>query len=191
MTTHEGLPPSSSQAQDLLRMVCVAASAPYAREVDVDLYGIQSSKGGPIKIGVTRDVYKRLDALQTASPYRLELKMLIPGMGIAERTLHSLFADHRLSGEWFDPAPAVLDFIGGRLDPESVLRLPVQADAATWGSLDRYGYEDAIRERWPYARRSRVWSDCQRILGWRVRQHGTLTAAHEWFAESDRAAVAS
>lgn len=55
------------------------------------------------KIGVTQDVKKRLQQLQTANPYPLELIASWESddcMGLEER-LHDMFFNKRASGEWF------------------------------------------------------------------------------------------
>lgn len=55
-----------------------------------------------VKIGQADDPAKRLAALQTASPYVLDLLCFFPNEGNqAERALHAKYARYRLSGEWF------------------------------------------------------------------------------------------
>jgi len=71
-----------------------------------DLYFIRSA-GGPIKIGVSNNVPKRLRGLQTSSPYKLELACTVVGGAMQEPEYHALFAEHRLEGEWFSPAPEI------------------------------------------------------------------------------------
>lgn len=69
------------------------------------VYCIQSTDGGPVKIGKARSVEKRLAALQTAHPYKLTVIATIQNGGREmERKLHRRFADRRLNGEWFDIA---------------------------------------------------------------------------------------
>lgn len=71
------------------------------------VYFIQAGKRGPIKIGVARNIRKRLDALQTASPYRLRLRASVFGDERTEAAYHRMFDEHRMSGEWFKPARAI------------------------------------------------------------------------------------
>ena len=54
-----------------------------------------------VKIGRTYDLPKRLAALQTASPVRLEVLACIAAPPHIERDIHSRLFEHRTSGEWF------------------------------------------------------------------------------------------
>lgn len=56
---------------------------------------------GQVKIGYSKEPFKRLASLQTASPYRLELLAIVPGTEETEDQLHRKFASYRLAGEWF------------------------------------------------------------------------------------------
>lgn len=77
-----------------------------------DVYFIQAVNGGPIKIGIAVDVESRLETFQCGSPVPLRIVGVIRGAGIStEQRLHRRFAAHRLHGEWFEPAAALLDFI--------------------------------------------------------------------------------
>ena len=69
--------------------------------------------GSRIKIGYTRFVEKRLDALQRASPVHLTLVGLIPGNKVSEEYLHLKFIKIREHGEWFCKTPELLHFIKG------------------------------------------------------------------------------
>ena len=55
------------------------------------------------KIGIARDVKRRLVALQIGNPYPLELVGFVPvdDPENAERYLHTRFSRCRLQGEWF------------------------------------------------------------------------------------------
>jgi hypothetical protein len=74
------------------------------------VYFIQAGARGPIKIGLTSDVRRRLFSLQTASPQPLRLLGGIPGGQGLERALHRELAAHHIKGEWFRPAPEVRRF---------------------------------------------------------------------------------
>ncbi|HEY6254511.1 MAG TPA: GIY-YIG nuclease family protein [Xanthobacteraceae bacterium] len=66
------------------------------------VYMIQAGgEHGPVKIGVTDDVEKRLIGMQTGNHQRLVVLRLFEGGAAEERLLHERFADHRLDGEWF------------------------------------------------------------------------------------------
>jgi len=85
-----------------------------------DVYFIRSKTGGPVKIGVSRDVNKRLGALQTAHPYRLVVVATIHNGGVsAERSLHEQFAEFRLNGEWFEWSPGLGRLIDDLLPVET------------------------------------------------------------------------
>lgn len=63
---------------------------------------------GPIKIGIARDPESRLAGLQTAHHSRLSILATRKGGRATEARYHVRFAEHRLTGEWFKPAPAIL-----------------------------------------------------------------------------------
>jgi len=75
------------------------------------IYFIQSENDGAIKIGITKDIKKRLKALQTSNPYKLNLLYSINGGKSLEDNLHNKFKQYRLNGEWFEPAQEILDYI--------------------------------------------------------------------------------
>jgi len=87
---------------------------------------------GPIKIGFTKDVGKRLISLSTANPYPLRLLVIEPGNIEMESEIHNDFRDYRLDGEWFLPHPKLLKYIedvkrwntiNGFIEPDSRLDL--------------------------------------------------------------------
>lgn len=62
---------------------------------------------GHIKIGITKNVGERLNALQTANAMELEYYygMRVKSMNdasVIERELHEKFQEDRVRGEWFD-----------------------------------------------------------------------------------------
>jgi len=83
---------SEAEAREFEAQVAVAKQGAHRAGVAFDLarldsgsyvYFVQAGEGGPIKIGVTRDIGGRLRTLQTGNPYRLRLLALIHG----EKTL--------------------------------------------------------------------------------------------------------
>lgn len=65
---------------------------------------------GPVKVGLSGDVRRRLFSLQTASPYPLEIAYAgqIDGDAKAlERRVHGFLNDHHMMREWFNVAPDV------------------------------------------------------------------------------------
>jgi hypothetical protein len=72
------------------------------------VYFVQMDRIGPIKIGFSVNVEKRLLSLQTASPYPLKLLCIIPGSEKLEKEIHYSFREMRMEGEWFLPHPFIL-----------------------------------------------------------------------------------
>ncbi len=74
------------------------------------IYFIQM-QSGPIKIGFTKSLTKRLSTIKVSSPEPIALLGVMEGKQTKERWLHEQFAVHRLQGEWFSPAPEVLAYV--------------------------------------------------------------------------------
>ena len=72
------------------------------------VYFLQDGPTGPVKIGFTRHLQARIEELQCGHKDRLRLLGSRPGGRREEREIHRRLAAHRLRGEWFAPAPAVL-----------------------------------------------------------------------------------
>jgi Meiotically up-regulated gene 113 len=66
---------------------------------------------GPIKIGHSRDVDKRLSNIRMGSPYRLEMlaSLYIDNAPAIERQLHIRFGASHIRGEWFACSQELLD----------------------------------------------------------------------------------
>lgn len=75
------------------------------------IYFVQVGEKGPIKIGITKDIKSRFSSLQVGHPEPLRLLTSLEGPKALERELHNQFHTHRLSGEWFKPAPELLAHI--------------------------------------------------------------------------------
>lgn len=75
------------------------------------VYFIQCGDEGPIKIGKSTNVESRLQSLQGASPYKLNLLAWFLGVSADETRLHELFAKHRMRGEWFEPSEDIYRYI--------------------------------------------------------------------------------
>lgn len=74
------------------------------------IYFVQMGKTGPIKIGKSRELRMRLDQLQTGSPLQLQVLAEIQAPAELEMQLHAYFDEHRMEGEWFAPAPEIIEF---------------------------------------------------------------------------------
>jgi hypothetical protein len=88
-----------------------------ARQCDLRLdtakswvYFVQA-RSGHIKIGIAVNPRKRMCHLQSHHPEPLRLLACIPGGRDMERALHKEFAAHRVTGEWFKPAPELVERI--------------------------------------------------------------------------------
>jgi len=68
------------------------------------LYIIQSDKTGDIKIGRSKHPQKRLKQLQTGSPQKLKLLVVVENKGNIEKNIHRRLDRYRSrrNGEWFD-----------------------------------------------------------------------------------------
>jgi DNA-binding transcriptional regulator YiaG len=75
------------------------------------IYFVQAEGGGPIKIGRTIDLRKRMASFQCVSPVPLRVLAVMPGGPLAEFELHGRFAAHRTYGEWFNPSPVLVTYI--------------------------------------------------------------------------------
>lgn len=80
------------------------------------IYFILNEDSQAIKIGLAKDLTKRLKALQTSSPAVLKLMKALQVNGAKEardleQSLHRKFADIRLTGEWFRAEAALLNYI--------------------------------------------------------------------------------
>ena len=65
------------------------------------IYIVRRGEDGPVKIGRTKDVVKRLTELQVGSSEKLKLVASFPAPEWVEDRLHSVLTAHRLNGEWF------------------------------------------------------------------------------------------
>jgi hypothetical protein len=91
--------PDQPASEAFLYIVCV-----------VDETGKHSA---PVKIGVTINCATRLAGLQSGNPHKLDFYATFPFASEAdayraERQLHELLVEHRLSGEWFNLSPELV-----------------------------------------------------------------------------------
>lgn len=66
------------------------------------LYFIQANGTGKIKIGRSKNPYRRLKTLQTGNASELKMIACIEGLGWRERDIHQTLKKWRVKGEWFD-----------------------------------------------------------------------------------------
>jgi len=88
---------------------------PSRRSTEPCVYFLRVGDDGPIKIGFTRDIIRRLRGLQTAHPEEIRLlaKIVVRFPRQLEREVHARFAHLRISGEWFRAEPELLDYVRG------------------------------------------------------------------------------
>lgn len=77
------------------------------------VYFIRCPANGLIKVGFTDhpDPWIRIELVAGASPVPVEVLGVVPGGRYLEKNLHAAFAPYWHHNEWFEPAPALVDFI--------------------------------------------------------------------------------
>lgn len=76
------------------------------------IYFIQCGPDGPIKIGWTDgSIVGRTRSLQMASPHVLVIVGAYEGDRNDEASLHRMFSQYRVRGEWFHPNQKIVDHI--------------------------------------------------------------------------------
>ncbi len=66
---------------------------------------------GPIKIGRAIDIRRRINAIQTSLPYKVQVLGVVMGPVGHEKWLHDRFRTYKLRGEWYSRNAELLDFI--------------------------------------------------------------------------------
>lgn len=68
------------------------------------LYGICERENSPIKIGIAKNLRRRIDMMQTANYRQLVIVFaaLTESPRDIEKSIHDLFSDRLLRGEWYD-----------------------------------------------------------------------------------------
>lgn len=71
--------------------------------IRTNVYFLQACQGGPVKIGHSQNVERRLAEIQPGHPFKLQVARLFENVDPAfEAWLHRRFSDLRLHGEWFE-----------------------------------------------------------------------------------------
>lgn len=113
------------------------------------VYFVQSSQGGPVKIGyVSRadGLQNRLDSLQTGCAYPLVVLRVIAGDRTTEQELHARFARWRVSGEWFLPSKEIGAYLKGSLTRRGEMNAAHRLIDASYERGRKIGYDDGYRE---------------------------------------------
>jgi len=75
------------------------------------VYFIVSGESGPIKIGWSQDVARRITELQVANAHKLRVLGVTPGTMQTESDFHQKFAHLRMEAEWFQNHPEILEYV--------------------------------------------------------------------------------
>lgn len=76
------------------------------------VYFIQiDGKDGPVKIGVTKDIDRRVNTISGSVPYSIRLLGVIEGGRRLEWSLHQRFSKYHIKNEWFRPVEEILQLI--------------------------------------------------------------------------------
>ncbi len=91
----------------------------YLQELGVPgfVYFVSAGHGGPIKIGFSTNVVRRMAELQTANAHRLVLLGTVEGTMDTEAEFHVRFAHLRMEAEWFEHS---FEILGVLADNEAV-----------------------------------------------------------------------
>lgn len=81
------------------------------------IYFAQIKGGGAIKIGTTIQLNVRLAQLRCETRREFVVLGILPGSYAEENVLHRRFSRIRHYGEWFKPAPELMDFIAKETSP--------------------------------------------------------------------------
>lgn len=65
------------------------------------VYVIGNKEMNICKIGFTNNIFKRIIAIQTGCPFKLEIFCVVEGSVQTEKKLHEKYKDLRMNGEWF------------------------------------------------------------------------------------------
>ena len=84
---------------------------PAIRDDSPVVYAIRMGFTGPIKLGYTNDLRRRLVELQVGSPVELRVLLAMPGCLDDETALHVRFKPDLLRGEWYRPSETLLAWI--------------------------------------------------------------------------------
>lgn len=116
---------------------------------------------GPIKIGRTVDIRKRLATFASWSPIRLEVAASVVGSAALERRLHETFAFAHSHLEWFYPVDELLQGISALqqgADVEQAFDLSKKTGSIRKGQpYLQARFTPQYRERWSYHHSFRTW----------------------------------
>ena len=98
--------------EDYMERVCACdEDEDEDEELDNELYFILDTQSNSIKIGVSKDVKRRLSQLQTSNASPLLLVGRMQNRIGLEKNLHEKFKKYRLKGEWFSTNASLIEYI--------------------------------------------------------------------------------
>lgn len=74
-------------------------------------YVIQQSGGGVVKVGVSKNPFKRVMQIRQTVPFEMELIALISDGKTTEKEMKSLLEPWKQKGEWFAPRPELNEYL--------------------------------------------------------------------------------
>lgn len=82
------------------------------------IYFILDTYSNAVKIGYTtiKGLRRRLQTLQTGTPYELRLLGALWGDRLTEKQIHNMFKPSHIRGEWFNYSKELEDFISESWD---------------------------------------------------------------------------
>ncbi len=89
------------------------------KTIEPCVYFIRAGESGPIKIGSTVNMAKRLEMLQVGHHRSLKCILKLAGGEDLERKLHGRFRHLHIRGEWFRAGPDLREFIRGPRSDEA------------------------------------------------------------------------
>lgn len=102
-----------------------------------DVYFVRESFKGTIKIGMSKDVRKRVKELRTGVPFELEVLFVVPSY--EPQALESLFHKHfkkkHIRGEWYELSNEDINWIKGKQYTDEIMEYvsePLFDDSLEW-----------------------------------------------------------
>ena len=124
------------------------------------VYFIRSGDDGPVKIGSTNNIRRRMQMLQTGSAYKLVLLRAFTGGEAEEKIIHARLSRFRISGEWFEASDEVLNGETGLspLDDPKKLSLKPSCRRNIWSPEAKKRFAEKSATRWS----NPEWADAER-----------------------------
>ena len=89
-------------------------------DVEEIIYGVLT--GEHIKIGVSKKFWHRMQAIQTGSPFDVEVLCLLPnGTPQKEMRIHKMIKGYKTHGEWFSEEGFIVDALTSSKDADDLL----------------------------------------------------------------------